>query len=72
MKKQERHIKAIVAYNEFIAQYPQSQWVEEAKSLKASTQHELDAMLLKDEKAIKKATENNQTIKQKVGWIIKK
>jgi outer membrane protein assembly factor BamD len=65
MKKQERHIKAIVAYNEFIAQYPQSQWVEEAKSLKESTQQELDSMFLKDEKAIKKATENNQTIKTK-------
>ncbi len=65
MKKQERHTKAIVAYNEFIAQYPQSQWVEEAKSLKESTQKELDMMFVKDEKAIKKATENNQNIKTK-------
>lgn len=59
-KKQERHIKTIVAYNEFVSQYPQSEWFEEAKSLKASTQMELEKMYGKDLKKIEKATEKNQ------------
>ncbi len=64
-KKQERHVKAIVAYNEFVAQYPESMWIEEANDLKARSRKEMDAMFVKDELKINKETEKNQTIKTK-------
>jgi outer membrane protein assembly factor BamD len=62
-KKRDRHAKAIIAYNEFVSQYPESSFLAEAKDLKARTQKELDAMYTKDEKKINKESEKNQIIK---------
>ncbi len=64
-KKQDRHLKAIIAYNDFVAIYPESQWLDEAKDLKARTQKELDEMYNKDEHKINKEAEKSQTIKTK-------
>ncbi|MEI6455822.1 MAG: outer membrane protein assembly factor BamD [bacterium] len=51
-RKKERHQKAILAYNEFVAQYPESKFLDEAATLKQKTRNELDAMFLKDQKKI--------------------
>lgn len=61
-KKKDRHIKAINAYNEFIAQYPESQFLAEAASLKEKSRNELDALYLKDQQKI---SQENKPIQQK-------
>jgi outer membrane protein assembly factor BamD len=62
-KKRDRHTQAIIAYNEFVSQFPESTFLAEAKDLKAKTQKELDAMYTKDEKKINKESEKNQIFK---------
>lgn len=41
-KKKERFLKAIMAYNELVAQFPKSQYINEAKDLKIKTDKELN------------------------------
>jgi len=43
-KKKERHLKAIAAYNEFVQQFPASQYLSEAKDLKEKSQKEIDLL----------------------------
>jgi len=59
-KKKERHTKAINAYNEFIAQYPESKFLAEANTLKEKSKNELDAMYLKDKQKISQESKPNQ------------
>ena len=40
-KKKERFLKAVIAYNELITQYPQSQYLNEANDIKMKTDKEL-------------------------------
>jgi len=52
VKKKERHTKAINAYNEFIAQFPQSQFLAEANGLKEKSRIELDRLYENDQKKL--------------------
>jgi len=49
-KKKERHQKAVSAYNDFITQFPESTYIDEAKGLKEKSQKELEKFYQKDEK----------------------
>ena len=49
-KKKERHLKAVSAYNEFVNQFPESAYIQEAKGLKERSQKELEKYYQKDEK----------------------
>lgn len=51
-KKQERHLKAIVAYKEFVALYPESNFLSEISDLHEKSQKELKEMAEKDQKLI--------------------
>ncbi|MFZ4570700.1 MAG: outer membrane protein assembly factor BamD [Bacteroidales bacterium] len=51
-KKKDRHSKAVQAYNDFIAQYPESDFIDDAKDLKARSQKELDAIYARDQKKL--------------------
>ncbi|MDD4603289.1 MAG: outer membrane protein assembly factor BamD [Bacteroidales bacterium] len=51
-KKKERYTKTIAAYNEFVSQFPQSEFLSEAADLKETSRRELDAMYNKDQKKI--------------------
>jgi outer membrane protein assembly factor BamD len=53
-KKKERYARAIIAYNEFVQQYPESMFLSEAKDLKARAQKEIDAKYNKDQMQINK------------------
>ena len=43
-RKKERHLKAIAAYNDFIQQFPASQYLTEGKDLKEKSQKEMDLL----------------------------
>ncbi len=58
-KKKERHQKTINAYQEFVAQFPQSQFLGEINGLKEKSRKELDMIYLRDQKKI----EQNQNTK---------
>ena len=47
-KQKERHTKTIAAYNEFVAQYPESKFIAEAADLKERSRKELEAIYNKD------------------------
>ena len=49
-KKKERHVKAVSAYTDFITQFPESAYNQEAKGLKEKSQKELEKFVQKDEK----------------------
>ena len=49
-KKKERHLKAVNAYNDFVAQFPESNYIDEAKGLKEKSQKEIEKYYQKDEK----------------------
>ena len=51
-KKKDRHSKTVQSYNDFIAQYPESEFLDEAKDLKARSQKELEAIYARDQKKI--------------------
>lgn len=59
-KKKDRHSKSIIAYNDFVAQFPQSQFLPEANELREKSKKELDGMYQKDQKLI----EQNKNSKQ--------
>lgn len=48
-KKRERFSRSIESYNEFIAQYPESKFLEEASDLSEKSKKELEAIILKDQ-----------------------
>lgn len=64
-KKKERHLKAISAYNEFVAQYPESDFLAEANTLKEKSKNELNAMYLKDQLKISQQENKTNQKKQK-------
>jgi outer membrane protein assembly factor BamD len=64
-KKKERHLKTIATYNEFIAQYPESQYLENMNGLKEKTQLELTAIYNRDQKKISSENNTDNTIKSK-------
>jgi len=55
-KKKDRHQKAIIAYTEFVAQYPESQFLTEATDLKERSKKELEMMYKKDQARIDRST----------------
>ena len=48
-KQKDRHTKAIVAYNDFVAQYPQSKFLAEAADLKERSKKELESIYNRDQ-----------------------
>ncbi|MCK9423258.1 MAG: outer membrane protein assembly factor BamD [Bacteroidales bacterium] len=58
-KKKERYSKAITAYKEFVAQYPESQFLAEASTLKVQAQKELESKYNKDQLKISKESSKN-------------
>ncbi|MCX6305557.1 MAG: outer membrane protein assembly factor BamD [Bacteroidetes bacterium] len=51
-KQKDRHTKAIAAYNEFVAQFPESKFIAEAADLKERSRKELESMYYKDKKRV--------------------
>jgi len=51
-KKKDRHSKTVQAYNDFIVQYPESMFINEAKDLKARSQKELEAIYAREQKRL--------------------
>jgi outer membrane protein assembly factor BamD len=52
-KQKDRHLKAIVAYNEFVAQFPESKFIAEAAGLSERSKKEIEMIYLKDQKQLK-------------------
>jgi len=61
-RKKDRHSKALTSYNEFIAQFPESKFLDEATGLKERSKKELEALYNKDQK-INQENTTNQTLK---------
>ncbi len=59
-KQKDRHTKAIVAYNEFVAQYPESKFIAEASDLKEKSRKELEAIYNKDQQKIQNQQKGSQ------------
>jgi outer membrane protein assembly factor BamD len=51
-KQKDRHLKAIVAYNEFVAQFPESKFIAEAADLKEKSRLEIESTYTKDQQKI--------------------
>jgi outer membrane protein assembly factor BamD len=51
-KQKDRHTKAILAYNEFVAQYPESKFIPEASDLKERSKKEIESVYNKDQQKI--------------------
>ena len=49
-RQRDRHTKAIIAYNEFVAQFPESKFMAEATDLKEKSQKRMNSMFYKDQK----------------------
>jgi outer membrane protein assembly factor BamD len=58
-KQRDRYLKTIVAYNEFVAQYPESKYMAEATSLKERSKKELESLSSNDQKRVKFEIPNN-------------
>jgi outer membrane protein assembly factor BamD len=48
-KQKDRYNKTIVAYNEFVAQFPESKFIDEVDGIKEQSKKELQAIYLKDQ-----------------------
>ena len=60
-RQKDRHSKVVIAYNEFVAQYPESKFAGEAADLKERSKKELEALTNKDQKKLnRKEQEFNQ------------
>lgn len=55
-KKKDRYSKALKSYQDFVTQYPESEYLAEAASLKESARKALDSKYNKDQKLIQKET----------------
>ena len=64
-KKKERHTKALASYNEFIAQYPESEFFNEAKGLKEKSRLELETLYKKDQNKLNLQNQKSQSIQPK-------
>ncbi len=62
-KQKERHAKAIIAYNEFVAQYPESKYIAEASDLKERSKKGMESMYYKDQKKAAQENSGNQSLK---------
>ena len=62
-KKKDRYSKALLSYNEFVAQFPESGFLKEANDLKERSKKELDALYLKDQKFLNTENSNSQSNK---------
>jgi len=62
-KKKDRHSKTLQAYNEFISQYPESKFLNEANDLKARNQKELEALYTREQSKLNQL--NQEPIKAK-------
>ncbi len=51
-KKKDRHSKTVQAYNDFVSQYPESDFLADAKDLKSRSQKELEAIYARDQKKL--------------------
>lgn len=51
-KKKERISKSVQAYNDFVSQYPESDFLSEAKDMKTKGQKEIDAIYERDQKRL--------------------
>jgi outer membrane protein assembly factor BamD len=51
-KQKDRHTKAIIAYNDFVAQYPESKFIAEASDLKERSKKELEKVYNNDQQKI--------------------
>jgi outer membrane protein assembly factor BamD len=58
-KQKDRYTKAIIAYNDFVAQFPESKFIAEASTLKESSRKKLESTYSKDQK---KANQENSGI----------
>jgi outer membrane protein assembly factor BamD len=62
-RKKERYTKAMASYNEFIAQFPESQFLSEANDMKERSRKELEALYLKDQLMLNQQSPNTQSSK---------
>jgi outer membrane protein assembly factor BamD len=60
-KQKDRHTRAIVAYNEFVAQYPESKFISEATDLKERSKKELESIYIRDQQKIKQESSGIQS-----------
>ena len=51
-KKKDRHSKTVQSFNEFVAQYPESVFMDEAKDLKSKSQKELESIYARDQRKL--------------------
>jgi outer membrane protein assembly factor BamD len=58
-KQKDRHTKAIIAYNELVAQFPESKYITEASNLKEKSRKDMESTYTKDQK---KANQENSGI----------
>jgi outer membrane protein assembly factor BamD len=58
-KQKDRHIKAIIAYKEFVAQYPESKYMSEVATLNERSKKKLESTFTKDQN---KANQENSGI----------
>lgn len=58
-KQKDRHLKTVSAYNDFMAQYPESNFLDEAKNMKEKSKKELEALLHREEKNLNRIRLNN-------------
>ena len=62
-KQKDRHSKTVTAYNDFIAQYPESIFLDEASDMKEKSKKELEALVLRDQHKLDKESSKIQSIK---------
>jgi len=62
-KQKDRHIKAIAAYNEFVAQCPESKFMEEATDLKERSRLKLESIYSRDQKKVEQESSKIQSFK---------
>jgi len=62
-RQKDRHTKAIVAYNEFVAQYPESKFIAEAADLKERSRKELESVYNKDQHKANQESSGIQLLK---------
>jgi outer membrane protein assembly factor BamD len=62
-KQKDRHTKSIAAYNEFVAQYPESKFMAEAADLKERSRKELESIYNKDQLKINQENSRIQSSK---------
>jgi outer membrane protein assembly factor BamD len=62
-KQKDRHTKTIIAYNEFVSQFPESKFIAEASGLKEASRKEIESLYNKDQKKANKDNSGMQLYK---------